>query len=54
MSAADRGIRISAAAAVLGVAAIAAYVSYRHALEVVRVHGESGLTARRRGVAGAL
>jgi hypothetical protein len=43
---ADRAIWVSTAAAVLGVAGIAAYVSYRHAFEVVRAHGESGLTAR--------
>jgi hypothetical protein len=43
---ADRVIRVSTAAAVLGVAGIAAYVSYQHAFEVVRAHGESGLTAR--------
>jgi hypothetical protein len=43
---ADRAIRISTAAAVLGVAGIAAYVSYQHAFEVVRAHGESGPTAR--------
>jgi hypothetical protein len=43
---ADRAIRVSTAAAVLGVAGIAAYVSYQHAFEVVRAHGESGLTAR--------
>ena len=46
MSAADRAIRVSTAAAVLGVAGIAAYVSYWHAFEVVRAHGESGITAR--------
>ena len=46
MSAADREIRVSTAAAVLGVAGIAAYVSYWHAFEVVRAHGESGITAR--------
>jgi hypothetical protein len=34
------------AVAVLGVAGIAAYVSYWHAYEVVRAHGESGVTAR--------
>jgi hypothetical protein len=45
-SGADRAIRVSTAAAVLGVAGIAAYVSYQHAFEVVRAHGESGLTAR--------
>lgn len=46
MSAADRAIRLSTAAAVLGVAGIAAYVSYWHAFEVVRAHGETGITAR--------
>ena len=43
---ADRAIRVTTAAAVIGVAGIAAYVSYQHAFEVVRAHGESGLTAR--------
>jgi hypothetical protein len=42
----DRAIRLSAAAAVLAVAGIAAYVSYWHAYAVVRAHGESGITAR--------
>jgi Protein of unknown function (DUF2637) len=46
VSAADRVIRVSTAVAVLGVAGIAAYVSYWHAFEVVRAHGESGITAR--------
>jgi len=46
VSAADRAIRVSTAAAVLGVAGIAAYVSYWHAFEVVRARGESGITAR--------
>ncbi|MGO9081061.1 MAG: DUF2637 domain-containing protein [Streptosporangiaceae bacterium] len=46
MSAADRAIRVSTAVAVLGVAGIAAYVSYWHAYEVVRAHRESGVTAR--------
>ena len=46
MSAADRAIRASTGAAVLGVAGIATYVSYWHAYDVVRVHGESGITAR--------
>ena len=46
MSAADRVIRLSTAAAVVGVAGIAAYVSYWHAFEVVRAHGETGITAR--------
>jgi hypothetical protein len=43
---ADRAIRVSTAAAVLGVAGISAYVFYQHAFEVVRAYGESGLTAR--------
>ena len=42
----DRAIRLSTAAAVLTVAAIAAYVSYWHAYAVVRAHGEAGITAR--------
>ena len=42
----DRAIRLSAAAAVLAVAGIAAYVSYGHACAVVRAHGETGITAR--------
>ena len=42
----DRAIHLSMAAAVLAVAAIAAYVSYWHAYAVVRAHGESGITAR--------
>jgi hypothetical protein len=42
----DRTIRLSTAAAVLAVAAIAAYVSYWHAYAVVRAHGEMGITAR--------
>ena len=46
MSAADRAIRASTTAAVLGVAGVAAYVSYWHAYEVVRAHGETGVTAR--------
>ena len=46
MSAADRAIRVTTAAAVLGVAGIAAYVSYWHAFQVVRAHGETGITAR--------
>jgi hypothetical protein len=37
---ADRAIRISTAAAVASVAGITAYVSYWHADEVVRAHGE--------------
>jgi hypothetical protein len=46
MSAADRAIRASATVAVLGVAGIAAYISYWHAYEVISAHGESGVTAR--------
>ena len=46
MSGVDRVIRLSTAAAVVGVAGIAAYVSYWHAYEVVRAHGEAGITAR--------
>jgi Protein of unknown function (DUF2637) len=46
VSAADRAIRASATAAVLGVAGIAAYISYWHAYEVISAHGESGVTAR--------
>ena len=42
----DRIIRLSTAAAVLAVAGIAAYVSYWHAYDVVRAHGENGITAR--------
>ena len=42
----DRVIRISTAIAVLAVAGVAAYESYWHAYAVIRVHGESGVTAR--------
>jgi hypothetical protein len=42
----DRAIRLSAAAAVLAVAGIAAYVSYGHAYAVIRARGETGITAR--------
>jgi Protein of unknown function (DUF2637) len=42
----DRAIRLSTAAAVLVVAAVASYVSYWHAYAVVSAHGESGITAR--------
>ena len=45
MSGIDRAIRLSAAASVLAVAGIAAYVSYWHAYAVVRAHGETGITA---------
>jgi Protein of unknown function (DUF2637) len=46
VSAADRAIRASATVAVLGVAGIAAYISYWHAYEVISAHGENGVTAR--------
>jgi len=46
VSAADPAIRVSATAALLGVAGIAAYISYWHAYEVISAHGESGVTAR--------
>ena len=46
MTAADRIIRWSTALAVLGVAAVAAVVSYEHASALVRTHGESGWTGR--------
>jgi hypothetical protein len=42
----DRAIRLFTAVAVLGVAGIAADVSYWHAYAVVRAHGETGITAR--------
>jgi len=46
MTAADRVIRWTTAVAVIGVAAIAAVVSYEHAGDLVRAHGETGWTAR--------
>lgn len=46
MNGADRVIRWSTALAVLGVAGIAAVVSYEHASALVRAHGESGWTGR--------
>jgi hypothetical protein len=46
MTAADRIIRWSTALAVLGVALVAAVVSYEHARALVRVHGESGWSGR--------
>jgi hypothetical protein len=42
----DRLIRITTALAVVAVALVAAVISYQHAYELVRSHGESGLTAR--------
>ncbi len=41
-----RLIRITTALAVVAVAGVAAIISYRHAYELVRSHGESGTTAR--------
>jgi len=46
MSVVDRMIRWSTALAVLGVALVAAIVSYEHAYDLVRAHGEAGWTAR--------
>lgn len=46
MTGADRTIRWSTAAAVIGVAVVAAVVSYEHASALVRAHGETGWTAR--------
>ena len=46
MTVADRIIRWSTALAVVGVAAVAAVVSYEHASDLVREHGESGWTGR--------
>ena len=39
-------IKYTTAGAVLGVAAVAAVASYEHAYDLVRMHGESGWTAR--------
>jgi hypothetical protein len=41
----DKAIRWSTAAAVIGVAAVAAVVSYEHAYDLVHTHGETGWTA---------
>ena len=46
MTTADRIIRTTTVIAVIGVAAIAAVVSYEHAGNLVRAHGETGWTAR--------
>jgi hypothetical protein len=46
VSTTDRVIRWSTALAVLGVAVVAAVVSYEHASDLVRAHGESGWTGR--------
>ncbi|GAA2140519.1 DUF2637 domain-containing protein [Actinomadura napierensis] len=42
----DRLTRITTALAVIAVAGVAAIISYRHAYELVRSHGEAGTTAR--------
>jgi hypothetical protein len=42
----DRLIRVTTALAVVAVALVAAAISYQHAFELVRSHGESGVTAR--------
>jgi Protein of unknown function (DUF2637) len=42
----DRLVRITTALAVAAVAVVAAIISYQHACELVRSHGESGTTAR--------
>ena len=42
----DRLIRITTALAVVAVALVAAVISCQHAYELVRSHGESGVTAR--------
>src|SRR5215469_423115 len=46
MTGTDRAIRWSTAGAVIGVAAVAAVVSYEHAYALVHAHGETGWTAR--------
>ena len=46
MTSTDRVIRWSTAGVVVGVAAVAAVASYEHAYDLVRMHGESGWTAR--------
>jgi Protein of unknown function (DUF2637) len=45
MTGTDKAIRWSTAAAVIGVAVVAAVVSYEHAYSLVRAHGETGWTA---------
>jgi hypothetical protein len=42
----DRLIKITTALAVVGVAVVAAIISYQHAYELIRSHGESGMVAR--------
>jgi len=45
MTGTDKAIRWATAAAVIGVAVVAATVSYEHAYALVRAHGETGWTA---------
>jgi hypothetical protein len=45
MSGTDKAIRWSTAGAVIGVAVVAAVVSYEHAYALVHAHGETGWTA---------
>lgn len=42
----DRLIKATTTLAVVAVAAVAALISYSHALDLVRSHGETGVTAR--------
>ncbi len=42
----ERLIRVTTALAVIAVASVAAIISYQHAYELVRTHGQAGLTAR--------
>lgn len=42
----DKLIRVTTALAVLAVAVIAAIISYQHAYELIRAHGETGFAAR--------
>jgi hypothetical protein len=42
----DKLIKITTALAVIAVAGVAAIISYQHAYELVRSHGEAGVTAR--------
>jgi len=46
MTGAERAIRWSTVAAVAGVALVAGWVSYDHALAIVAAHGETGMVAR--------
>src|SRR5262245_55050501 len=45
-SRADKAVRWPTAAVVVGVATVAAYISYWHAHDVVRAHGEDAGSAR--------